>query len=81
MTMYEFSILDKEDQEIYLDKHGTFLVTREENGFIFDLYKMDSFYVEFFYYTNDHGKIVVRCFSSIEELKPYLDIIDIDGLV
>lgn len=81
MTIWEFSIMEKEDQEIVLDKHGTFLATREEDGFIFDLYKMNSFYVEFFYFTNDHGKIVVRCFNSVEELKPYLDIINLDGLM
>ncbi|MEJ7735977.1 MAG: hypothetical protein WKF97_01010 [Chitinophagaceae bacterium] len=81
MTIWEFSILEKEDQEIFIDKHGTFLATREEDGFIFDLYKMNSFYVEFFYFTNDHGKIVVRCFTSMDELKPYLDTIDLDGLL
>jgi len=81
MTMYEFSILEKEDQEVFLESNGIFLVTREQDGFIFDLYKIDSFYVEFFYFTHDHGKIVVRCFTSVEELKPYLDIINLDGLL
>ncbi len=78
MTLYQFSFLEKEEQESVISKEGTFIATREDDGFLFDLYQMGSFYVEFFYLTHDHGKIMLRCFTSTEELKPYLGIINID---
>lgn len=81
MTLYKFSLSDKEDQELIIDKKGVFLATREDDGIMFDLYQLDYFYVEFLYYTNGYGNMVVRCFTSTEELASYTDILDFSQLI
>ena len=81
MNMYIFSFLEREQQEYIISEQGTFLATMEKDGFIFDLYQLETYYVEFFYYLHDHEKIVVRCFNSPDELRPYFGLIDIDGLL
>lgn len=73
MTLYEFSILERADQESIINSSGSFIGTREENGFMMDLYQLEGYYVEFFYHTNDGGKIVTRCFTSPDEIQPYLE--------
>lgn len=81
MTLYKFSLSDKEDQELIIDNKGVFLATREDDGIMFDLYQLDYFYVEFIYYTNGYGNMVVRCFTSTEELASYTDILDFSQLI
>ena len=81
MNIYLFSFLEREQQEYIISEQGIFLATMEKDGLIFDLYQLESFYVEFFYYLHDNEKIIVRCFNSPDELRPYLGLIDIDGLL
>jgi hypothetical protein len=81
MTLYTFSLLDKEDQELMISDDGTFLATREADGIMFDLYHLETFYVEFLYHTNGSGNMVVRCFTSTEELAAYDDILDISQFI
>lgn len=78
MNLYEFSFLPDEDREEIIRTKGAFLASRVEDEWLFDLYSLDGFYVEFFYLTHDHHVIKSRCFTSIDELKPYLGLIDIE---
>lgn len=78
MNLYEFSFLPEEDKEEIVRAKAVFLATRHEGDWLFDLYQLDSFYVEFFYMAHDHGVVKSRCFLSPDELKPYLGLINID---
>lgn len=78
MNLYEFSFLSAEDREELIRTRGVFLASRSEGDFLMDLYQMDSFYVEFFYLTHDHGVVKSRCFTSPDELKPYLSLMSVE---
>ncbi|MEO6930816.1 MAG: hypothetical protein ABI151_04250 [Chitinophagaceae bacterium] len=78
MNLYEFSFLTDEEREEIIRSRAAFLASRVDEEWLFDLYALDGFYVEFFYLTHDHGVIKSRCFTSPDELKPYLGLIDID---
>lgn len=56
---------------------GVFIADREDNEHEILLYQVDSFYVEV-YYCKEHNAIrKFRAFSSIDQLDPYLDKIDL----
>src|SRR5947208_3077827 len=72
MTMQSFSYLNEIQQADLITERGVFLSERVDEEAIYDLYKMDNFYVEFCYYTNK--KIEVRCsiYKTRDRLHPYL---------
>lgn len=80
MNIYQFSLLDIKDKEVKLFQEGTLLAARQEDEIMLELYQFHSYYVEFIYYINEQGNMVVRCFTTVDELKPYLDIIDISSI-
>ena len=81
MTLLQFDHLHYVEQEESICDQGVFLANRYEGELMYDLYQIDSFYVEFFYNINKNNlRVKLRCFSDTEELKPYLDSIDITKL-
>jgi hypothetical protein len=78
MTLYQFNALDEMEQaEAVWD--GVFVADREDDQHRILLYQIDSFYVEA-YYNNEHNVLVkFRSFSSINQLDPYLEKIDLTG--
>ena len=78
MDLYEFSFLPEEEKEEIVRTKAVFLASRSAGNFLFDLYQLEGFYIEFFYLTNDHGVVKSRCFRSTEELKPYLGPMQVD---
>ena len=82
MTHYQFDHLNYVEQEESICDNGIFLATRDAGDLMYDLYQIDSFYVEFFYNINKNNlKVKLRCFTDTEELRPYFDSIDISGLL
>lgn len=80
MNHYQFSLLDMKEMETILFQQGTHLSVRHVDDYILEIYQLYDYYVEFIYYANGKGKMAVRCFISPDELKPFLEIIDISSI-
>ncbi|MEO6914840.1 MAG: hypothetical protein ABI151_03590 [Chitinophagaceae bacterium] len=72
MTAHEFSLLNDENREDILTFQGTLLGQREQNGFYYDLYQVDGFYVEFCYQISRNSRVTTAVFSDTAKLDPYL---------
>lgn len=80
MNHYQFSLLDMKEMETILFQHGTLLAVRHVDDYMLEIYQLYDYYVEFIYYANGKGNMAVRCFISPDELKPFLEIIDISSI-
>lgn len=80
MNHYQFSLLDMKEMETILFQHGTPLAVRHVDDYMLEIYQLYHYYVEFIYYANGKGNMAVRCFISPDELKPYLETIDISSI-
>jgi hypothetical protein len=81
MTMLQFISLNKIVQEEILLSCGVYLAGRTDKKFVYDLYQIDGFYVEFFYKPESETTIYVRAFDELDHLDAYLEEIDITCLV
>jgi hypothetical protein len=80
MGIYEFNILELEQQKKLVWTDAIFLTNRIELNFGLSLYKLFDFYTEV-HLNNDTNEIEkIRTFKSIEALQPYLDEIDLSQL-
>lgn len=81
MTLHDFIALDINAQQKAICKAGDHVAWRDEGNYRLFLYQIDSFYVEVFF-DREHSVIrQYRPFSSVGELQPYLDELDIDGIL
>ena len=77
MGIYEFNILELEQQKELVLKDAIFLTNRLESNMGLSLYRLFDFYTEV-HLNNDTNEIEkIRTFKSIEPLQPYLDEIDL----
>jgi hypothetical protein len=81
MKMFDFSLLDMEDQLDLLYKEGVFVGKIRKNNVFKVLYQYNSFYVEISYRKYRYSIQDMRCFESTEHLDPYLTKIDIEFLI
>ena len=80
MTLSQFNALDEMEQALVVCK-GVHIAHRQDDEYRILLYSIDSFYVEVFH-NKKHSMITkFRSFSSTDLLMPYLEGIDITGLV
>jgi hypothetical protein len=79
--MFDFSLLDMEDQLDLLYKEGVFVGKIRKNNVFKVLYQYNSFYVEISYRKYRYSIQDMRCFESTEHLDPYLTKIDIELLI
>lgn len=77
MTLYQYKQLDNTDQACVLWNKGVYLGELSNPQHKIALYQIEGFYVEVFYDTADNVIKRLRSFSSVDQLKPYLDKIDI----
>lgn len=61
-------------------ERGSYLACRYEPGFIIFLYALEGFYVELYFDKEEQQPGYVRTFTSVNELEPYLQKIDISSL-
>ncbi len=79
MTLHEFNSLQKDKKTSAVWNLGVEIGERKEGSFQFELYSMDSFYVEFIYKgTSFQG---IRSFCSTILLEPYLNEIELPKIV
>ena len=81
MKMFDFSMLEMEDQLDLLYKEGVFVGKIRKNNVFKVLYQYNSFYVEITYRKYRYSIQNMRCFESTEHLDAYLTKIDIDFLI
>lgn len=80
MTLYKYNLLNEQEQSITLWLQGEFIADRREHNYSILLYQIYSFYVEVWYEGKKNEIYKFRCFSSIQQLEPYLSKIDISGI-
>lgn len=81
MTFYKFNHLNEIEQEESIEDEGVFLATRIQDAMMFDLYQIGDFYVEFYSDINQNSTtIVLRTFTDIDQLGPYLETMDISDI-
>lgn len=81
MTLYQFKVLNLDEQAQCTWDCGTLIGFREEDHLHMVLYRIDNFYVEIQYHTNQNEIVAIKSFISDESLQLYLDKIDIKNLL
>ncbi len=79
MTLYQFNLLEDEEEKLAaILLNGECIGSRKQEGEEIFLYQVCSFYVEVASAgAKDKDVMNFRSFSSIDQLKPYLDQINI----
>ena len=80
MTLYQFNVLTENEKIAIVWSKGDFVGDRTENNLSISLYQVQSFYVEVFYSGKENKISRLRSFSSMNQLEPYLNNIDISGI-
>jgi len=81
MTLNEFKALNLNDQAETTWQHGVLLDDRQEGKRYMILYRIDNFFAEI-HYDQDMNEITgIKSFASDTPLQPYLDKIDLEGLL
>ena len=80
MTLYHFNARD-ETQKADIIWSGVHLGYRLEGDHNILVYQIDGFYVEVYYHRGFNAIQRFRSFSSVEQLAPYLENIDIYELI
>jgi len=78
MTLYQFNQLDEMEQAEAVWS-GTHIADRQDKEHNILLYQIDGFYVEVYYHREYNVIRKLRSFSSVTQLEPYLNQIDIKG--
>lgn len=81
MDFYAFNCLLRDDRAELVWQHGRFLAIRSEMGCIVALYHLGGFFAEVWYSPEDNQIALVYGFNSRLLLEPYLEVIDLEGLV
>ncbi len=76
MTLYQFLALDEMEQQEAIWE-GVHITNREDEEHRILPYQIDSFYVEVFYHEELNVIRRYRPFSSVEQLEPYLEQINL----
>jgi len=77
MTLYQFNLMEKDDQANTLWELGVHIAEREEEVYKFILYQIEGFYVEVWYHKECNEIRKLRSFASVNQLDPYLSKIKI----
>jgi hypothetical protein len=80
MTLHEFKLLDLNEQAQATWDLGTLMGCREDGEHHMVLYRVDDFFIEIHYHTEQNEITAIESFISEERLNPYLDKIDITEL-
>jgi hypothetical protein len=81
MVLDVFNTLPKKAQQELLLAEGTFLAERADGPFRIMLYQLDSFYVEVHFFNLYNKVAFFSAFDSVEALEPYLEAIDVSGML
>jgi hypothetical protein len=81
MTLQHFRTLSQDKQFRKLLLNGVFLTSRDTDENCILLFQLGNFYVEIFFNRECEEIIYSRSFKNTDKLEPYLEQIDISGIV
>ena len=81
MVLNHFNALPKKAQQEVLLAQGTFLSERADGPFRIMLYQLDGFYVEVHFFNLYNKVAFFSAFDTLEALEPYLEAIDVSGVL
>jgi hypothetical protein len=81
MLLHQFKYEEKARKKEMLFENGIYLTNRFIKDFQILLFQINSFYVEVYVDREEEEIGYMRAFSNTDDLQPYLDKIDISGLV
>ena len=76
--LYEFNVLTEDQKAQMVWDFGTFITNKADGKKAVTLYSLSNFYVEIWYNQTENQINNIRSFSSIKQLSPYLDDMDVD---
>jgi hypothetical protein len=71
MTIDQFSAISQKEQVDIVAEKGVLLAYRKEGLTMYDLYNIDSFFIEFCYHLAQNNTVKMKVFQDPLELKPY----------
>ena len=81
MVLNAFNTLPKMAQQELVLAQGTFLGERNDGPFRIMLYQLEGFYVEVHFFNLYNKVAFFSAFDTVEALEPYLETIDISGML
>ena len=81
MKLYQFKFLNEAEQAEAIKARGVYLAERIEENYTFKLFQIDDFYVEEKWHTAFNERRALTSFVSIQNLQPYLEVIDLTSLI
>ena len=81
MLLHQFKYEEKSKKKELLFQNGIYLASRFIKGVQILLYQINSFYVEVHVDVEEEEIGYMRAFTSTDDLKPYLDNIDVSDLL
>ena len=81
MDFYAFNCLPRDERAALVWQRGRFLAIRQEMGCSVALYHLGGFFAEVWYSPEDNQIALVHGFESRRLLEPYLEIINLEGLL
>jgi hypothetical protein len=81
MLLQEFKYETKQTKKQLILDYGVYIANKVKDHYILLLYQLDSFYAEVYYDYEEEQVGYIRTFNSTEELKPYLQSIDITPIL
>jgi len=81
MDLYEFNTLPMQYQAQFTWDYGSFLLSRKSDTHVINLYHTKKFFVEVYFSLRSEGVDKIISFTNLENMKPYLDLINLDDLM
>ncbi|MEO6733533.1 MAG: hypothetical protein ABIN01_20080 [Ferruginibacter sp.] len=81
MTLYFFNQMDEQEQLEAIWAYGVKIGERVDGEFTFELFQIDSFYVERSYHTEHKFFRTLRSFTSTIPLDPYIQQFNIKDML
>lgn len=81
MKLYEFNLLNTNEQADAIKFKAAFIGERKEEKYTYKLYQIDDFYIEEKWHTAFNERREVSSFMSIAKLQPYLEVMDVTSLL
>jgi hypothetical protein len=81
MKLSEFILLNEDEKRVVVLHVGVLVAKRTSDGCCVFLFQLGSFYVEVFCNLADKAVQEYRAYTEVDQLTPYLDSIELDGLL
>ena len=81
MTLFQFKQLRLSEQAQCTWDNGVLIGFREEGEHHMVLYRIENFYSEIYYHTQENKIVRIKSFITDGPLQPYLDKIDLSSLL